>query len=89
VARQLVASGVEALLPAAVSSCVLRAYRLPPGCGYGRIHDGLKQRGFLIYEGQGKLSSEIFRISTMGDISHYDMERLLAALEEVFLPHRA
>lgn len=89
VATQLAAVGVEALLPAEVSSCVLRAYRLPPGYGYERIHDGLKQRGFVIYAGQGKLSTEIFRISTMGDISHYDMERLLAALEEVLLPHPA
>jgi len=86
VAGQLAAAGVEPLLRADASSCVLRAYRLPKGCGYGRIHDGLKQRGFVIYAGQGNLSTEIFRISTMGDISHYDMERLLAALQEVFAP---
>jgi len=84
VARQLAAVGVEALLPAAASSCALRAYRLPPGRDCAEIHDGLKQRGFVIYAGQGSLSRDMFRISTMGDISHYDMERLLAALEEIF-----
>jgi len=84
VAETLTAAGVQSVLPAGASSCVLRAYRLPRGFGYGRIHDGLKQRGFVIYAGQGSLSTEIFRVSTMGDISHYDMERLLAALEEVF-----
>jgi aspartate aminotransferase-like enzyme len=26
----------------------------------------------------------MFRISTMGDIGHYDMERLLVALQDVF-----
>jgi 2-aminoethylphosphonate-pyruvate transaminase len=51
---------------------------------YPQIHDGLKQRGFIIYAGQGGLAREMFRISTMGDISGYDMERLLAALHAVF-----
>jgi len=82
---QLAAMGVEPLLPSGTSSCALRAYRLPRGFTYGRIHDGLKQRGFVIYAGQGALSAGTFRISTMGDISHYDLERLLSALEEVFL----
>jgi 2-aminoethylphosphonate-pyruvate transaminase len=84
VARQLEAAGVEALLPANESSCVLRAWRLPTGYGYDRVHDGLRQRGFVIYGGQGELASSIFRIATMGDISHYDMDRLLVALEDVF-----
>jgi 2-aminoethylphosphonate-pyruvate transaminase len=63
---------------------VLNAYRLPAGKTIEDIHDGLKQRGFIIYAGEGSLATEIFRISTMGDISHYDMERLLAALTAVF-----
>jgi len=87
VAGQMAEVGVECLLPPEVSSCVLRAYCLPPGWTYGRVHDGLKQRGFVVYAGQGNLARQIFRISTMGDISHYDMDRLLAALEEVFEPH--
>lgn len=82
-ALKLQALGVEALLPASASSCVLRAWRIPPGHDYRQVHDGLKQRGFVIYGGQGNLTSEIFRIATMGDISHYDMDRLLVALEDV------
>lgn len=84
VKRTLANSGVEALLPAGESSCVLNAYRLPEGRTYEEIHDGLKQRGFVIYAGQGSLVAEMFRISTMGDISNYDVERLLAALNAVF-----
>jgi len=76
--------GVEAMLEPGESSCVLRSYRLPQGRSYQDIHDGLKQRGFVIYAGQGSLAAEIFRISTMGDVTDYDMERLLAALAEVF-----
>ncbi len=84
VERALDRYGVEAMLGPGESSCVLRSYRLPEDRSYADIHDGLKQRGFVIYAGQGKLASEMFRISTMGDITDYDMERLLAALTAVF-----
>jgi 2-aminoethylphosphonate-pyruvate transaminase len=84
VARALGRYGVEGMLDSADFSCVLHSYRLPAGMSYDTIHDGLKQRGFVIYAGQGSLTAEMFRISTMGDITHYDMERLLAALHEVF-----
>jgi 2-aminoethylphosphonate-pyruvate transaminase len=84
VARCLAEHGVHSLFPAHESSCVLRSYRLPQGKSYSEVHDALKQRGFIVYAGQGKLVSEMFRISTMGDITEYDIERLLASLEMVF-----
>ncbi len=84
VKRALAAQKVEPLLQPGESSCVLNAYRIPEGRTYGEIHDGLKHRGFVIYAGQGSMVTEMFRISTMGDISDYDMERLLAALHTVF-----
>jgi 2-aminoethylphosphonate-pyruvate transaminase len=84
VRRGLAECGVEALLPPAESSVVLTAYRIPPQLDYAHIHDGLKQWGFVIYAGQGKLASELFRISTMGDITDYDVGRLLAAIQSVF-----
>jgi len=75
--------GVEQWLPAEVSSCVLRSYHLPAGMTYNELHDGLKQNGFIIYAGQGDLATQLFRISTMGEISNYDMARLLNALQTV------
>jgi 2-aminoethylphosphonate-pyruvate transaminase len=84
VRRALAARGVEALLPGGASSCVLVAYQIPEGSTYAAIHDRLKQWGFVIYAGQGSLAAQLFRISTMGDITDYDMERLLAAIESVF-----
>jgi 2-aminoethylphosphonate-pyruvate transaminase len=84
VERCLAALGIHGMLAADQSSCVLRAYRLPAGKTYQQVHDALKQRGFVIYSGQGSLVNEMFRISTMGDIADFDMERLLAALEIVF-----
>lgn len=44
---------------------------------YETLHDGLKARGFVIYAGQGGLSKELFRISTMGAIQAADVDRLL------------
>jgi 2-aminoethylphosphonate-pyruvate transaminase len=82
--RALKKYGVELMLEQADYSCVLHSYQIPSGMDYAEIHGGLKQRGFIIYAGQGRLAAEMFRISTMGDISDYDMERLLAALHEVF-----
>jgi len=78
--RQL---GVTQWLPAKDSSCVLRSYHLPAGLTYNQLHDGLKQQGFVIYAGQGTLAAQLFRISTMGEISDYDMARLEQALRLV------
>ncbi|MDZ4731271.1 MAG: aminotransferase class V-fold PLP-dependent enzyme [Xanthomonadales bacterium] len=83
VAKCLARLGISPMLEAGASSVVLRAYSLPAGLSYEQLHDGLKLRGFIIYAGQGSLAAEMFRISTMGDISDYDLGRLLAALEEV------
>jgi 2-aminoethylphosphonate-pyruvate transaminase len=69
VAQCLARLGVAPMLEAGASSCVLRSYALPAGLSYEQLHDGLKLRGFIIYAGQGALASEMFRISTMGDIS--------------------
>ncbi|MDB6087695.1 MAG: 2-aminoethylphosphonate aminotransferase [Gammaproteobacteria bacterium] len=73
----LAALGIEAAVPPEQSSVVLRAYRLPAGLTYTNLHDGLKAEGFVIYAGQGDLSKTLFRISTMGDLSSADIDRLV------------
>jgi 2-aminoethylphosphonate-pyruvate transaminase len=47
------------------------------------LHDALKERGFVVYAGQGDLSKRLFRISTMGDIHSSDVDRLLRAFDEL------
>src|SRR5216117_2484155 len=54
-----------------------------PGRTYDALHDGLKARGFVIYEGQGRLAREIFRVANMGQLARADFERFIAALSEV------
>ena len=44
---------------------------------YAQLHDALKAEGFVIYAGQGNLSKTLFRISTMGNITSADIDRLL------------
>jgi 2-aminoethylphosphonate-pyruvate transaminase len=79
----LATRGIAPALPPEQSSVVLRAYRLPRGLSYEQLHDGLKARGFVIYAGQGGLSAELFRISTMGNLQAADMERLLQGFSEL------
>ena len=55
----------------------MESYRLPRGMTYQMLHDALKAEGFVIYAGQGGLSSTLFRISTMGNLSAGDIDRLL------------
>ncbi len=62
---------------------MLRAYRLPAGVTYEALHDALKAKGFVIYVGQGGLSKELFRISTMGALDAGDMDRLILAVRDV------
>ncbi len=83
VAETLDQLGVQQWLPASQSSCVLRSYHLPDGLTYDALHDGLKQHGFIIYAGQGDFAEKLFRISTMGEISDYEMARLEQALQSV------
>jgi 2-aminoethylphosphonate-pyruvate transaminase len=75
--------GMASVLPPEQSSVVLRAYRLPEGIAYPQLHDALKARGFVIYAGQGGLSAELFRISTMGNIHAADIERLLQGFSDL------
>jgi 2-aminoethylphosphonate-pyruvate transaminase len=69
--------GIRPVIPPAESSVVLRAYVLPAGLTYTRLHDTLKAEGFVIYAGQGDLSKTLFRISTMGHMTRTDIDRLL------------
>jgi 2-aminoethylphosphonate-pyruvate transaminase len=88
VRRQLSELSIHPLLEQTQSSCALNAFELPAGMNYPTLHDALKARGFIIYAGQGALAQQIFRISTMGDITPEDLTRLCTALREIIAPSR-
>ncbi len=78
--------GLEFFIPEAYHSNTLTALKLPEGVPYDRLHDLLKDRGFVIYAGQGGLGSAIFRIANMGDIRPEEFERFLESLKDCLVP---
>lgn len=74
--------GLSFLLPQHLRSNSITALNLPQGVSYARLHDQLKAGGFVIYAGQGALSSRIFRVANMGDVSIDEYREFLAALEK-------
>ena len=74
---------IRPLLDESDCSCVLHSFHLPRGLSYQALHDGLKDRGFVIYAGQGELAKTIFRISLMGAIGDDDIARFIKAMKEV------
>jgi len=75
--------GLGFVLPPERRSNSITALWLPAGRDYAAMHDGLKARGFVVYEGQGRLAREIFRVANMGHLAAADFERFLVALAEV------
>jgi 2-aminoethylphosphonate-pyruvate transaminase len=71
---------LEFLLPLENYSNTLTSLKLPNGVAYTKLHDDLKERGFVIYAGQGSLSKTIFRIANIGDIRQEEFQRLLVEL---------
>jgi 2-aminoethylphosphonate-pyruvate transaminase len=74
------ALGLRLVLPPALRSNSITSLWLPAGRTYAALHDGLKERGFVVYEGQGRLAREIFRVANMGQLARADFERFLEAL---------
>lgn len=80
---------------------VAKGFKLFPRDGYGSVtlncfantrnvdlvavNQKLKQRGFVIDGGYGKLKGKTFRISNMGDETEATMRDLLTALDAVFI----
>jgi len=85
----LVRAGVAALglaqfLPVeAPRSNALTAIRLPRGLSYEELHDRLKERGYIVYAGQGGLSGEMFRVATMGELTTDTLHNFIEALGDV------
>ncbi|MFE6975515.1 aminotransferase class V-fold PLP-dependent enzyme [Streptomyces sp. NPDC057682] len=80
--------GIRLLLPPEQRAVSLTHAFLDDGLGYRELHDGLKERGYVIYATQGA-DARGFRIATMGRITDHDVRGLLTALDEVRKEHAA
>lgn len=77
--------GLECFVPEKLRSNTLTSLTLPPGMSYIHLHDSLKERGFVIYAGQGKLQTSVFRVANMGHLQKEDFRRFLVQLENIIL----
>lgn len=66
--RELCALGLELYLDERLLSNTITTFKLPSGVSYPELHDAVKADGFVIYAGQGKLASQIFRVANMGHV---------------------
>ncbi len=88
---QIVRDGMEALGlsfylrddPALIGSNTLTAWYLPEGVQYERLHDLLRERGYIIYAGQSNLAQKIFRIANIGALTETTMKDFMAAFASV------
>ncbi|MBS1257698.1 MAG: 2-aminoethylphosphonate--pyruvate transaminase [Candidatus Scalindua arabica] len=74
---------LDLLLPDEFLSNTITSLHLPENMTYAHLHDSLKERGFIIYAGQGQLSKKIFRIANMGELSMEDLKSLITNLQKV------
>ena len=82
--RQRMATlGLQSVLTPERQSHSLTAWSLPDGLSYEYLHDRLKERGYIIYAGQGHFESKIFRVANMGALTEQDFEGFLSTLEEI------
>jgi 2-aminoethylphosphonate-pyruvate transaminase len=75
--------GLELVLPPELRSSSITSLRLPEGRTYRELHDALKARGFVVYEGQGRLAGDVFRVANMGHLTPADFDGFLTALGRV------
>jgi 2-aminoethylphosphonate-pyruvate transaminase len=75
--------GLECVLPPEIRSNSITSVWFPRGRTYQMLHDGLKARGFVIYEGQGRLARDLFRVANMGHLRRDDFDRFVVALGEL------
>jgi len=75
--------GIKPVLPSEVQSNTITSYYLPPGLSYQLLHDRLKDKGYVIYAGQGQLESKIFRVANMGAVTENDLKGFLEAFQRI------
>jgi 2-aminoethylphosphonate-pyruvate transaminase len=73
--------GLGLLLPPELRSNTVTAVRLPEGVSYPRLHDEMREQGYVVYAGQGELAGDTFRVANMGWIPEPRVEGFGPALE--------
>ncbi len=73
---------LEVVAPGGYRSPAVTAVRTPEGVTGPEVAGAMRERGWVIGGGYGKLKAETFRIGHMGDHTLEELEGLLATLRE-------
>lgn len=84
----MAARGLEFLLPSEHWSTSVTNLHVPQGLTYAQLHDGLKERGFVVYGVQEQLG-EVFRVANMGQVDDTEIDGFLAAFDDVLADAKA
>ncbi len=77
--------GLEPIVAPEWRSNTLTTFPLPEGVSYDALHDAMKERGYVIYAGQGDLKTWAFRIANLGTLTADDLRGVVNAVRESFL----
>jgi 2-aminoethylphosphonate-pyruvate transaminase len=62
--------------------CSITSCLTPRNISYA-LHDKLKEKGFVIYAGQGQIENKIFRVGKYGCFNRIRYERFFGALKSI------
>jgi 2-aminoethylphosphonate-pyruvate transaminase len=79
----LLALGLNLLVDVERSSHCLTIVEVPDGMEFCDIYQGVKERGFIVYECKGDLASRYFQIANMGALEMSHIDEFLASLADV------
>lgn len=74
--------GLRLYLPEERYSNTMTSVYLPPRFTFQQLHDPLKEKGFVIYNSQGRLRGTVFMLGVVGLIAESDIKQFLTALGE-------
>lgn len=75
--------GLNLLVDKERSSHSLTIVEVPEGMEYNDIYQGVKDRGFIVYECKGILASKYFQVANMGALEMSHIDEFLASLADV------
>jgi len=73
--------GIDLLLPESLCSNTITCAQLPVGVDYEQLWSRMRESGYVIYAGQGKLKESAFRVANMGQIPQARLDAFRPALE--------
>jgi 2-aminoethylphosphonate-pyruvate transaminase len=74
--------GLRLYLPENLYSNTMTSVYLPTGVTFKELHDRVKEKGFVIYNSQGRLQGTVFMLGVVGVISERDIDEFLAVLKD-------